>query len=162
MQFASLSLLKHGLAFQTGACCSYTIDTVVSNEITFSKLWSQKVFLLFSYRFGDSVPQCKKTKQKPRTNNPLFQEILVFSLEDQDVAEARLKLSIWDKDKISDDDFLGEVILELCKLDLEGRLASWYKLHPQVLYVDYLQMNCRFFSNRISPNGNVKFIENEG
>ena len=73
-----------------------------------------------------------KTRTKPNTQNPLFQEILTFDLLQADLVDAKLQIDVWNKDSISKDDFLGEVVLELFKEEVNGGLAVWHKLKPQV------------------------------
>ncbi len=87
--------------------------------------------MLFYFRV-DAVTQTQKTRQKSNTANPLFQEILIFSLEQKDLVEAKLKVCVWNKDAIVQDDFLGEIILELYREEVNGGVAAWHKLNPQV------------------------------
>ena len=54
-----------------------------------------------------------------------------------DLVDAKLIIDVWNKDNISKDDFLGEVILELYKEEVNGGVAIWHKLKPHVsCYVD--------------------------
>lgn len=72
-----------------------------------------------------------KTNVKSDTCNPIFHEILVFPIIEQQIANTTLRVTVWDKDLISQDDFLGESIIQLCKLDLVAGNSMWYKLYPQ-------------------------------
>ena len=74
----------------------------------------------------------RKTTVKENSLNPIFQEIVVFPLKEKLVAETRIRVSVWDKDTIGSDDFLGESVIELCKLDLIAGDIFSYNLHPQV------------------------------
>ena len=75
----------------------------------------------------------QKTRPKSNTVNPLFQEILTFDLIQADLVDAKLVIDVWNKDIISMDDFLGEVILELYKEEVNGGVPSWHKLKPKVI-----------------------------
>lgn len=86
----------------------------------------------FIYRLGDQATQINKTTTKPGTQNPLFQEILTFDLVQADLVDAKLIIGVWNKDSISQDDFLGETILKLYREEVNGGVAMWHKLKPHV------------------------------
>ena len=73
------------------------------------------------------------TSVKKNAPDPVFQEIVVFPLMEQQIAETKLRMNVMDKDLISNDDFLGECYIDLCKLDLNAGNTMWYKLHAKVL-----------------------------
>ena len=86
------------------------------------------------------MAQINKTRTKSGTQNPLFQEILSFDLLQADLVDAILTIDVWNKDSISQDDFLGETVLELYKEEVNGGVASWHNLRPHVsIYEDYAQ-----------------------
>ena len=74
----------------------------------------------------------QKTRQKADTANPLFQEILTFDLIQADLVDAKLRVSVWNKDSVARNDFLGEAVLELYKEEVNGGVAVWHKLKPKV------------------------------
>lgn len=74
----------------------------------------------------------RKTAVKENSLNPIFQEIVVFPLKEKLVAETKIRVSLWDKDAIGCDEFLGESVIELCKLDLITGDIFPYNLHPRV------------------------------
>ena len=78
---------------------------------------------------------------KNNTCNPVFQEIFQFDLPQEQVAAASLHVSVWDKDMISLDDFMGECNLQLCSLDLNDGGMVWNKLLPQVREKYSVMMN---------------------
>ena len=78
------------------------------------------------------MAQINKTRTKPGTQNPLFQEIFTFDLLQADLVDAILTIDVWNKDSISQDDFLGETVLELYKEEVNGGVASWHNLRPHV------------------------------
>ena len=83
--------------------------------------------------YSDSAEQLiQKTRAKPNTASPHFQEILMFSLNKRDLVDAKLRVSIWNKDSISQNDFLGEAILSLYKEEVNGGVATWHRLQPEV------------------------------
>eukprot|EP00794_Sanderia_malayensis_P006892 gene6892-7670_t len=81
---------------------------------------------------ADSSMQTQITRSKANTSNPLFQEILIFNLAQCDLVDARLRIIVWNKDSISNDDFLGEVVLQLYREEVNGGVSSWHRLKPQV------------------------------
>jgi len=83
-------------------------------------------------RLGSQMAQINKTRTKPGTQNPLFQEIFTFDLLQADLVDAILTIDVWNKDSISQDDFLGETVLELYKEEVNGGVASWHNLRPHI------------------------------
>lgn len=74
----------------------------------------------------------RKTAVKGKTTDPIFQEIVMFPLKEKMLADSKLRVTVWDKDVVGNDDFLGESIIELCKLDLNSGDIFSYNLHPQI------------------------------
>lgn len=100
------------------------------------------IFLLFR---DPSEKIQRKTAVKENSLNPIFQEIVVFPLKEKLVAETKIRVSLWDKDAIGWDDFLGESVIELCKLDLITGDIFPYNLHPRVkLTWVFSFVNCNF------------------
>jgi len=115
----------------------------------------------------------KSTSSKSNTCEPSFDEILAFPLEQRKVVNSRLCVSLWDKDLIGHDDFLGESIFDVCKLDLNAGDTMWYQLHqktdttisgsidvtllftqPNILTATLHQANNMKVANRITERSN--------
>ena len=75
----------------------------------------------------------KKTGFKAKTLNPLYNEIFSFQLEQAHLAETKLRVAIWDHDFFGEDDFNGEAIVDLSKIDLNtGTHTDWFMLQLEV------------------------------
>ena len=64
-----------------------------------------------------------KTKVVNNNNNPVFQETMKFQIPQEKIHDRSIVLHVMDKDKFSKDDKMGEVQIQLNKVDL-SRKAS--------------------------------------
>jgi len=56
----------------------------------------------------------------------------MFPLNDESIANSNVKVSVWDHMDGNKEDFLGETMIELCKLNLNSGNLLWYKLKQKV------------------------------
>ncbi|CAH3182601.1 unnamed protein product [Porites evermanni] len=71
----------------------------------------------------------KKTAYKAKTLNPVFNEIFSFQLEQSCIAETKLRVAVWDHDFFGEDDFNGEGVVDLSKINLNtGTHTDWFIL----------------------------------
>ena len=101
-------------------------------------------FIVFPF-FFTSNPLSKLSQHtvvKENTCNPVFQEILTFPLREDKIANSHSKVSIWDKNQAGEDEFLGETIIDLCKLNLNSGSSLWYNLKPQVIESCFKFLKC--------------------
>lgn len=86
------------------------------------------------YAVLDLVPDVgregqKKTAYKPKTLNPVFNEIFSFQLEQSHITETKLRVAVWDHDFFGEDDFNGEAIVDSSKINLSaGTHTDWFML----------------------------------
>ncbi|ESO82570.1 Defline double C2 domain protein [Lottia gigantea] len=64
-------------------------------------------------------------------NNPVFSEIFKFRTSEIELIENNLVVQVWDYDAITQDDFLGEVIIRLQDFDFNKSIVhtAWYNLN---------------------------------
>ncbi|OXA61753.1 synaptotagmin 1 [Folsomia candida] len=77
------------------------------------------------------LPDKKKkfeTKVHRKTLNPVFQEIFIFKLPYSDLMAKTLVFAIFDFDRFSKHDQIGEVKIPLCQLDLAQTIEDWKEL----------------------------------
>ena len=86
----------------------------------------------FCFKSAPNEKLTQQTRTKSSTCNPIFQEILTFPMGEESIANSNVKISIWDKISGSENDFLGETVVDLCQLNLNSGNLLWYKLKPQV------------------------------
>jgi len=67
-----------------------------------------------------------KSKVKPKTLNPKWEEIFNVDFS----KTTKLLVTVWDKDAIGSDDFLGLVILDMAQVTLDGT-PGWFKLNAR-------------------------------
>lgn len=74
----------------------------------------------------------RKTHCKKNTLNPVFDEILKFSVKRGEVESRTLSIMVWNYDRFGRNDFLGEVDLPLTSDILQDTALKWYKLGARV------------------------------
>ncbi|XP_022694987.1 uncharacterized protein LOC111263839 isoform X2 [Varroa jacobsoni] len=78
----------------------------------------------------------RKTKVRKHTLNPVFNEVLRFSVERTELTSRTLWLSVWHCDMFGRNDFLGEVMKDLSSDMLETNTSHWYPLQKRVDAID--------------------------
>ena len=105
----------------------------------FKSCLSQQCFLLMSavlplsflHRYNEGA---KKTRTKIKTLNPIFQEIVSFALEEEDMAETKISVDLFDHDIVGADDFMGQAVIDIFRMNLSNELTTnkWFMLQQQV------------------------------
>ena len=82
----------------------------------------------------------KKTGYKPKTLNPVFHEIFSFQLGQLSIVNTKLRVAVWDHDFFGEDDFNGEAVVDLSKINLNaGTYTDWFMLQLEVkCYVEHI------------------------
>lgn len=89
--------------------------------------------LVLSFLFFRNQEGEKRTQYQSKTLNPIFNEIFTFKLEHSDINKTQLRAAIYDHDFFGEDDFNGEVIIDLSEFDISsGTYTDWYMLQLQV------------------------------
>jgi len=74
-----------------------------------------------------------ETKTKRKTLNPKWNETFYFEGFPLNKLQSRvLHLHVYDYDRFSRDDSIGEIFLPLCQVDFSSKPSFWKKLHPQI------------------------------
>ncbi|XP_075054765.1 synaptotagmin-like protein 2 isoform X5 [Mixophyes fleayi] len=73
----------------------------------------------------------RKTAVKKKTLNPVYNEILRYKIPKQSLVTQTLNLSVWHRDVLGRNSFLGEVNLNLEKWDWSSKQRNWYPLEPR-------------------------------
>ena len=96
----------------------------------------------------------KVTTCKHKTLNPTYNEIFTFSLQPEAIPDTLLRVQIWSQDPVGNDDFMGERIIELGRLDFNEVITGWYDMQAEVrgykMYIYALQfVFCRLEGEEI-------------
>lgn len=71
----------------------------------------------------------KKTRVVSRNSHPSFMELLVYEHPLEFVREKLLEVSVWDYDRVQENEFLGATAIDLWTMNLTRETVSWYELH---------------------------------
>lgn len=86
-----------------------------------------------------------ETKIKRRTLNPRWNETFYFEgFPVQKLQSRILHLHVFDYDRFSRDDSIGEVFLPLCQVDFTGKPSFWKALKPPA--------KARYIKNKKKPS----------
>jgi len=83
----------------------------------------------------------KKSKQKSKaqknTLDPVFNETFEFKLDNRDIVEKRLQVSLWDHENVTKNTFYGEALVRLSTLPPNELVNKWFNLeslsHGEIL-----------------------------
>ena len=97
-----------------------------------------------NHRYNEGV---KSTRRKLRTVNPIFQEIFSFTSEEAELQETKVCIDLFDHDLVGSDDFLGEAVIDISKMNLSNELtySEWFMLQHQVKH-HFLPDACSSFN----------------
>ncbi|EDO49802.1 predicted protein, partial [Nematostella vectensis] len=74
----------------------------------------------------------KKTRFKQKTLNPVFNEIFQFKVPHNNLTDTKLCATIWDHDFFGEDDFNGEAVVDLSRVNFNnGTHTDWFMLQLQ-------------------------------
>lgn len=73
----------------------------------------------------------RKTKVKKNCLNPVFDEILRYSIAKSELENRTLWLTVWHNDRFGRNDFLGEVTIPFDYYRFEGPALKWYPLQQR-------------------------------
>ncbi|EDO45977.1 predicted protein [Nematostella vectensis] len=70
-----------------------------------------------------------KTKIAKKSQNPTYNETLVYSnLSAADLKTRHLQVTVWDHDRVGENDFMGGVVINLADMDSSINITNWYPL----------------------------------
>lgn len=81
----------------------------------------------------------RKTRVKKHTMNPIFDEVLKYSLPLEELNNRTLWLSVWHSDMFGRNNFLGEVRLPLENMIFDDPSPKFYPLQERVSFFDTVE-----------------------
>lgn len=74
------------------------------------------------------------------TRSPVYNEIFAFCASKSELTESQMVLQMWDHDLANQDDFLGEVIVEMKSLSFQEEpvITAWYDLKMEVNLLKFI------------------------
>ncbi|XP_033103079.1 uncharacterized protein LOC117105879, partial [Anneissia japonica] len=81
---------------------------------------------------GRCAENKRRTMYVPRTLNPNWNQTFVFrGIRRKELCTKTLEILVWDYDRFSTNDFMGQVLIELSRMDTLDNNPRWYKLQHQ-------------------------------
>lgn len=76
----------------------------------------------------------RRTAVMRQCNDPVFDEIFAFPLEEYKLSDLKMVVQVIDADIMGQDDFIGEVIVEMNTFNFRETPfhTAWYSLHMEV------------------------------
>ncbi|XP_062504669.1 synaptotagmin-3-like isoform X2 [Corticium candelabrum] len=98
-------------------------------------------YVCFAVLPAPGMDNQQRSRTVMKSLNPLYNEMFTFSVSNGRLPQSQLHCSVWDYDRITTDDFIGQVCLNLCEVDWTDREPHWYDLTDKVIcslfgYVD--------------------------
>ncbi|XP_071121891.1 phosphatidylinositol 4-phosphate 3-kinase C2 domain-containing subunit alpha-like isoform X2 [Mytilus edulis] len=81
------------------------------------------------YLLPDPDKQTKrKTKIVKDSTHPTYNEVIEYKMSDNDMRMKTLQVSVWDHDRLGENNLIGAVYIKLRNINLEGDNVQWYNL----------------------------------
>lgn len=76
----------------------------------------------------------RRTAVVRQSNDPVFDEIFAFPLEESDLSDLKMVVQVMDADIMGEDDFIGEVVVEMNTFNFRESPfhTAWYSLNMEV------------------------------
>lgn len=101
----------------------------------------------------------KKSKQKSKaqksTLDPVFNETFEFKLDNKDIVEKRLQVSIWDHENMAKNTFFGEALVRLSTLPPNEVINKWFNLES----LSHGEILCQLSYDQISDYLSVTVVK---
>ena len=95
-------------------------------------LFSVCSYVCFAVLPAPGMDNQQRSRTVMKSLNPLYNEMFTFSVSNGRLPQSQLHCSVWDYDRITTDDFIGQVCLNLCEVDWTDREPHWYDLTDKV------------------------------
>ncbi|XP_072419208.1 protein piccolo isoform X3 [Chiloscyllium punctatum] len=93
-----------------------------------------KVYLLP----GRGIENKRRTKHVQKSINPEWNQTVIYkSISMEQLKKKTLEVTIWDYDRLSSNDFLGEVLIDLSNTSHFDNTLRWYPLKEQAESIDH-------------------------
>ncbi|GCB76113.1 hypothetical protein scyTo_0016521, partial [Scyliorhinus torazame] len=93
-----------------------------------------KVYLLP----GRGVENKRRTKHVQKSINPEWNQTVIYkSISMEQIKKKTLEVTVWDYDRFSSNDFLGEVLIDLSNTSHFDNTLRWYLLKDQAESIDH-------------------------
>ncbi|XP_071484802.1 synaptotagmin-1-like [Diadema antillarum] len=73
----------------------------------------------------------KATQYVKKSLNPTFNEIFTFTLNEDEIQEAMMRVRVLSHDPFGKADFMGENIVRLSEMDFSDIITKWFELQPE-------------------------------
>ncbi|XP_078275521.1 protein piccolo-like isoform X3 [Rhinoraja longicauda] len=112
-----------------------------------------KVYLLP----GRGVENKRRTKPVQKSLNPEWNQTVIYKNISMDQLKKKtLEVTVWDYDRISSNDFLGEVLIDLSNAPHFDNTLRWYQLKEQTESIDHVKSHSGQASQQLPKSSVIK------
>ncbi|XP_059997832.1 protein piccolo-like [Lagenorhynchus albirostris] len=87
---------------------------------------------------GESAEYKRRTKYVQKSLNPEWNQTVIYkSISMEQLKKKTLEMTVWDYDRFSSNDFLGEVLIDLSNTSHLDNMPRWYPLKEQTESIDH-------------------------
>ncbi|XP_040270025.1 protein piccolo [Bufo bufo] len=99
----------------------------------------------------------RRTKYVQKSLNPEWNQTVIYkSISMEQLKKKTLEVTVWDYDKFSSNDFLGEVLIDLSNASYLDNMPRWYPLKEQSESIDHAKSHSSHSSQQVPKPSVIK------
>ncbi|XP_072003381.1 protein piccolo isoform X3 [Engystomops pustulosus] len=104
-----------------------------------------------------SAEHKRRTKYVQKSLNPEWNQTVIYkSISMEQLKKKTLEVTVWDYDKFSSNDFLGEVLIDLSNASYLDNMPRWYPLKEQSESIDHAKSHSSHSSQQVPKPSVIK------
>ncbi|XP_075713477.1 protein piccolo isoform X2 [Rhinoderma darwinii] len=99
----------------------------------------------------------RRTKYVQKSLNPEWNQTVIYkSISMEQLKKKTLEVTVWDYDRFSSNDFLGEVLIDLSNTSYLDNMPRWYQLKEQSESIDHAKSHSSHSSQQVPKPSVIK------